>query len=143
MTRELLTASRRLIATFSLCVVGLCFPGGSTNAVAADETHGSAKIAPASEDFKAQTSLFLRKYCADCHGVDTQEAGIRFDRLGHDMPAPETAQIWNNIFAQVQFSEMPPADADQPAAKSKTRFLKLAEDELMRFGAGFGPQKRC
>ena len=79
-----------------------------------------------------------QEYCADCHGVDTQEADIRFDRLGHDMSDPETAQRWNNIFAQVQFSEMPPTDADQPSAKSKTRFLKLVEDELMRFGVGFG-----
>ncbi|MDG2131400.1 MAG: DUF1588 domain-containing protein [Fuerstiella sp.] len=144
MSGKLFAPCFRFIATGGLCLVGVCVFGNFANVVAADETPASkplaasTKPAPVSAEFKAQTSSFLSKYCADCHGGDTQEADIRFDMIGHDMSDPETAQLWSSIFAQVQFSEMPPSDAEQPATKSKADFLKLVEDELTRFGAGFG-----
>lgn len=145
MSRELFAACRRLLATAGYCVVCLvfgCIFGGSTSHLAADETQNSAAIAPASVEFKTLTSSFLTTYCVDCHGVDTQEADIRFDKIGHEMSDAQTAQLWSNIFAQVQFSEMPPGESDQPATKLKTQFLKSVEDELMRFGVGFGLEEK-
>jgi hypothetical protein len=115
--------------TFSAAVV-LTFLGS----VAQSEE----KQTPASAEFKKETLGFLTTYCADCHGEDTQEGDLRFDTIGHDMTNDKTARLWNDIFAQVQFSEMPPDDAEQPTALIKAQFLKQVEDELMRFGRGFG-----
>lgn len=138
MSRKLFFQTCRQFATAVLYVVAFCSLGVDEIVLAADETQPSVTRAIVSDEFKAQTSSFLTRYCADCHGADTQEGEIRFDNIGHDMSDTETAAHWNNIFAQVQFSEMPPSDADQPVAKVKTQFLKLVENELMRFGVGFG-----
>jgi hypothetical protein len=85
--------------------------------------------------FEIQTTLFLKKYCVKCHGAQTQEGDLRLDTVLHDLADDQTAKLWNDIFAQVQFSEMPPSDSEQqPPAAIKARFLKRVEEELMRFG---------
>ncbi|MCS5629607.1 MAG: hypothetical protein NZ744_02170, partial [Pirellulaceae bacterium] len=58
--------------------------------------------------FQTQTTLFLKKYCVKCHGAQTQEGDLRLDTVLHDLADDQTAKLWNDIFAQVQFSEMPP-----------------------------------
>jgi hypothetical protein len=141
-SRELLSRSIRWIMSVSLLAVGICVFNFCPTVLGADGVQDSAKPMPVSDKFKAQTSLFLATYCADCHSVDAQEADLRFDTIGHDMSDVKTAQLWSDIFAQVQFSEMPPSDADQPAAKTKSHFLKQVESELMRFGIGFGLEEK-
>jgi len=88
--------------------------------------------------FQTQTTLFLKKYCVKCHGAQTQEGDLRLDTVLHDLADDQTAKLWNDIFAQVQFSEMPPSESEQqPLAAAKARFLQRVEEELMRFGRGF------
>ena len=36
-------------------------------------------------------SHFLGKWCADCHGPDTQESGLRFDTLSQEWDDPKIA----------------------------------------------------
>lgn len=107
-------------------------------AVLGSVAQAEEKQPPASAEFKTETLSFLTTYCAACHGKDTQEGDLRFDTISHDMTDDKTARLWNDIFAQVQFSEMPPDDAEQPTAMLKAKFLRQVEDELMRFGHGFG-----
>ena len=64
---------------------------------------------------------------------------MRLDTILHNMAEDKTARLWNDIFAQVQFSEMPPSESKpQPTAARRAGFLKQVEAELMRFGRGFG-----
>lgn len=93
-------------------------------------------------EFEAGTSTFLKAYCFDCHGPDSQESGLRLDQIGHDLSDSQAAQIWNDIFAQVQFAEMPPSESDQPTAEERSRFVGLIEAELERFNAGFGLKEK-
>ena len=98
---------------------------------------GQQKL-PAEEAFQTQTTLFLKTYCVKCHGAKTQEGDLRLDTVLHDLADDKTARLWNDIFAQIQFSEMPPSDSEQqPSAAIKARFLNRVEVELMRFERGF------
>jgi len=100
-----------------------------------DDGHLEQRVEDA---FPTQTTLFLKKYCVKCHGAKTQEGDLRLDTVLHDLTDDKTARLWNDVFAQVQFSEMPPSDSEQqPSAAIKARFLNRVETELMRFGRGF------
>ena len=103
----------------------------------ADQQQTASKPDAGSPDFKQHADSFLKTYCIECHGADTQEGDLRFDTIGHDMTDDATARQWNDIFAQIQFSEMPPSDADQPSATKRSQFLTQIDAELMRFGRGF------
>ena len=50
----------------------------------------------------------------------------------------DIAKLWNDAYAQVQFSEMPPAKSkEQPNATEKEKFLSWLDKELGRYGKGF------
>lgn len=101
-----------------------------------------AREAEASIKFEEQSKRFLARYCVDCHGGDNPERGLNLEVIGHDVSDAATSQAWNKIFAHVQFDEMPPEDSEQPTAKEKSDFLSQVESELMRFGQGFGLDKK-
>ncbi len=104
---------------------------------AAQET---AQDRPASTTarFEVNAKRFVANFCVDCHGSDNQEGEIRLVDLSHDLSNDDAVQIWNRIFAQVQFGEMPPEDSDQPQASVKSDFLQQIEAELTRFDKGLG-----
>lgn len=138
MSRESFFRPLGRLALAALFGIAICCDFSFESVLAADESQDPAKLKAASKEFISKTNSFLAEHCFDCHGADTQEGDLRFDKIGHDMSNAETAQTWNNIFAQVQFGEMPPSDYDQPETKQKSLFLKQVESELMRFGVGFG-----
>ena len=53
--------------------------------------------------FDTVTQRFLQEHCVDCHGADLQEGDVRLDRLTFDSTDEATLQIWDQVFAQVQF----------------------------------------
>ncbi len=88
--------------------------------------------------FEANTKRFLTDFCINCHGPDNQEGDIRLDTLDHDLSNDGTVEIWNRVFAQVQFGEMPPDYSTQPDASLRSSVLQQIEAELTRFDQGFG-----
>ncbi|HAD59491.1 MAG TPA: hypothetical protein DCG12_09620 [Planctomycetaceae bacterium] len=94
------------------------------------------------ESFRNVSRTFFADHCVTCHGADDPEGGVRLDAIGHDLSDEPTAELWNQIYAQVQFREMPPSDSEQPTATERARFLKSVDTELMRFGRGFGLESR-
>ena len=88
--------------------------------------------------FEVNAKRFVKEFCIDCHGPDTQEGEIRLDTVDHDLSNDDTVQIWNRIFAQLQFGEMPPEDSTQPQASVTSDFLQQIEAELTRFDQGSG-----
>ena len=88
--------------------------------------------------FHEWAERFMTDFCIKCHGENASEGELRLDKIGYDMSEDQTARIWNRIFAQVQFGEMPPEDSKHPTTGVKSDFLQRVEAELMRFGRGFG-----
>jgi mono/diheme cytochrome c family protein len=70
---------------------------------------------------------FIAATCVDCHGPDTQEGGVRLDNLPLDAQAvaasPEALHTLIRVHDRVRAGEMPPADAEQPAAADRAAFV--------------------
>jgi len=137
-TRRMFVLLRRAFPLFFLFIPGSLSAvfGDSPPAetVAVDKGHPL----PDKDAFKAEASQFFQDYCVKCHGEKKQEGELRLDTVLHDLSDDKTARLWNDIFAQIQFSEMPPSESEQqPNAAKKAEFLSRIEAELMRFGRGY------
>ena len=97
---------------------------------------GMADTTDSSLAMLRRLSGFLQAHCIDCHGSETQEGELRFDTLGVDLNANATARLWERIFEQVQFSEMPPDESDQPSSVARQAFLTALDRELATHGRG-------
>jgi hypothetical protein len=81
---------------------------------------------------------FVKSSCMDCHDGPAAEAGLDMEpllaALGRPQPFDSDAMSrWERAFERVERGEMPPADAEQPAADSRRGFLAaLAEDLAAR-----------
>lgn len=101
------------------------------------------QTAPESQALSEVSSAFFKEYCTQCHGSDTQEGNLRFDTISFDLSEIQTAELWERIFQQVQFSEMPPDDGDKhPPAAEREKFVSLIDDALSRHGRGVGLKEK-
>ncbi|MGY8733275.1 MAG: c-type cytochrome domain-containing protein, partial [Pirellulales bacterium] len=106
---------RETVVWSALLLIGMCNTAHVFSDEPSPETIGEAGQLrlPAEDAFQTQTTLFLKTYCVKCHGAKTQEGDLRLDTVLHDLADDKTARLWNDIFAQIQFSEMPPSDSEQ------------------------------
>ena len=74
----------------------------------------------------------LRQYCADCHGADTQEAGVRLDNADRVKQLSVDAGTLNRLLTAVGEHKMPPQDAEQPTARQRASLVTWLEERLMQ-----------
>lgn len=65
----------------------------------------------------------FRTHCIECHGADTQEAGIRLDNLAFPSPQLDNAHVWSRVVNAIERGEMPPDYQDQPSAEEKKQLI--------------------
>lgn len=80
---------------------------------------------------------FLQKYCVECHGSDKQKGDVRLDDV-----ADIGADLWIEIYEQMEFGDMPPEEADiHPTKEHTAEILKLVDaisrDERFTIATGF------
>lgn len=79
---------------------------------------------------------FLNQYCVECHGPDEMEANIRLDDVN-----TIDAELWIDIYDQMDLGDMPPREADQPPAELKDEIKKLVDaisrDERFTVATGY------
>lgn len=68
----------------------------------------------AEDSFAANVKPLLDQYCRDCHGAETQEAGLRLDTLGFNLGDEGTMATWVRVHDKLVAGEMPPADSPRP-----------------------------
>lgn len=86
---------------------------------------------------------FFAKHCFECHDADSEKGDLNLEELSFDMNDPVAGELWNNIFAQVQFDEMPPIKVtERPAAAEKSEFLHWLNDELTLHGRSPGLEEK-
>lgn len=73
---------------------------------------------------------FLREFCHDCHTGGSSEGGFRLDRLAPDLAEPQAFATWERLHDRVAVQEMPPPDAEQPAAARRQRFIEQLGQRL-------------
>lgn len=77
----------------------------------------------------AALDAFTHSRCVECHGGDTTKGKLDLTVA----PAEPVDRLWrwSRLRDRVRAGEMPPADAEQPAADERERFV-AAVDELLR-----------
>jgi mono/diheme cytochrome c family protein len=71
--------------------------------------------------FKEMVSPLLHKHCVACHGPKTSEGRLRLDQLDPDLLKGADVERWREVFNALIKSEMPPADAPEPALAEQDR----------------------
>lgn len=84
---------------------------------------------------------FFQDYCAECHGVKTQEGKLRLDDISFIVESVEQADRWQKILNQLNSGEMPPEDAKQPDRERKTEFLAALSQTVAQARKIIGDQQ--
>ncbi|MEW4564563.1 DUF1592 domain-containing protein [Bremerella sp. JC770] len=64
--------------------------------------------------FAKKIQPFLKTYCVDCHGEETQEADLRLDKLTSDFTKSTSASAWIEVMDKMNLGEMPPEGSPMP-----------------------------
>ena len=83
-----------------------------------------------STQFSSRVKPFLKKYCVDCHGRDTQEGDVAVHEL-NGINA-DNARLWKSIWEQVAVKEMPPQEGTQPKLQERQQLAELIIAEMQR-----------
>lgn len=74
-----------------------------------------------------ELATFVQSHCIECHGPNAQEAGLRLDTLPLDSTkaaaSADSIRSLMRVHDRVRDGEMPPGNADKPAASARKKFL--------------------
>ncbi|MCG6156215.1 DUF1592 domain-containing protein [Rubinisphaera margarita] len=120
----------------TIAIVGLLI-GGSymlPSASTGNLSEESARIqAEPKNEFATKIAPFLSKYCADCHGADLQEEGIRFDNISGQPDLLERHDFWHKVHQQIAVGSMPPSDMELPSMEERTAVADWLDRQLNHF----------
>ena len=92
-------------------------------------------------DYKNDVLPLLTKYCIECHGVDEQNAHIRFD--GIVAYESDDQHLWTQVHEAIISGQMPPEDQPQPTAPERRELLNwIVEQATLKATATTGTQRR-
>ncbi len=106
----------RILSTIAILIFSL-----ATNPLCAAD---SLSLSPDRRaKFDAQVRAMLKSHCMECHGLEKQNSGVRFDAF--DFSALEAVDIENLELAREALShhEMPPEETEQPLTESDRKIL--------------------
>ncbi len=61
--------------------------------------------------FRETVQPLLRKYCVDCHGGDSGNGGVNFEKLAEFKTAMASRKAWDKVRKMLEKGAMPPPDA--------------------------------
>ncbi|PQO38087.1 DUF1592 domain-containing protein [Blastopirellula marina] len=114
------------LTRFLCLAVGILF---SLSALTAwGQSPADSSIGPTVDHTK--TSKFLKTYCAECHGPDTQESDLRLDQLQPDFSHATTASTWIEVMDKINLGEMPPEGSTMPSSDEAASVADWIASEL-------------
>ncbi len=69
-------------------------------------------------------------HCLDCHGPDTQQAGLRLDTLVSDLRDERTLATWVRVHDKLKAGEMPPDSSPRPPQADVDRTVNSLRQQL-------------
>jgi len=75
----------------------------------------------------------VERFCARCHGPETQTAGIDLATLVTDRPLVKNRETWHRVMEVLEEHRMPPASAPQPAEAARNQMVDLIERDVVHF----------
>lgn len=93
---------------------------------------GLVLSAPAAADdpFQQQVLPFLQTYCLQCHNAAKASGQLNLARYATAAAVGEDFRQWETVLTFLRKEEMPPADADQPAAARRAEVVAAIEGLL-------------
>ena len=92
--------------------------------------------------YKDVVMPFLDKHCTDCHDDDNPKADLDLYAITADFDRIETVRLWQKIYEQVQYDEMPPAKKRRPDAAALQKVIQWISTELDKSGHGAGLEEK-
>ena len=84
--------------------------------------------------FQMSVRPFLKKYCFDCHGPETETEGIAFHEFDDSASVLKARKVWEKALAQIRAGAMPPADHDtQPSMPERKQVVAWLDKALNDF----------
>ncbi len=92
----------------------------------------AAAPAPKPPDpFEKTVTPFLAAYCNKCHGPDTDNGGLRFDKYQSTADVQGDRKTWAKAMQYLELGAMPPPDHDkQPDAKARESVVRYLDKTL-------------
>ncbi len=88
------------------------------------------------ERTKAQSVQdFLNDYCVDCHNADDVKGNRSFEAIAGEITDEESLVDYQDILDQLNLSEMPPSDAEQPSSFDRMQAIELLTRQIEQFHA--------
>ena len=122
--------------------LGMAGPG-------ADGAAAQAPPSVAAEPAEAHPAApLIDRYCAGCHGPQTQTAGLNLTSLADQRPLVRNRETWTRVIDALEVGKMPPAGAPQPTDADRTALAALLTDAIDNFdystvdNPGFEPVRR-
>jgi len=82
--------------------------------------------------YQQHVQPFIQAYCVECHGPDSQKAGLRLDQLGPISLENPVGNTWREVQDQILLEEMPPPDHPQPPEAQRVAFADWVANEIAR-----------
>lgn len=96
-----------------------------------DQAHAQTSFIDRQQQlYEREIQPLLERYCVDCHGSSTSEAGLDLERYPNYLSLLEDRARWLKLAQRVAGGDMPPLDAPQPTAEQRVR-LNETLDRLL------------
>lgn len=81
--------------------------------------------------FEKEIVPFFGRYCLDCHDDSATEGNLSLEQINPSVGGGPDFETWRIIFERVKFQDMPPVEADQPAARERKAFVNWIHEKLL------------
>ena len=81
---------------------------------------------------------FLDKHCTNCHDADDPKADLDLYAINAEFDKIKTVRVWQRIYEQVQYDEMPPAKKKRPDDAEMQKVIQWNSSELNKSGHDTG-----
>lgn len=92
-------------------------------------------VTAAAGDFQADVTGFLDRHCVDCHAGPNPEMGLSLEGFRDQSAVLAARPRWRQILSRVESGEMPPPEAERPAAADRDAFLRAVRESFAKADA--------
>ncbi len=107
-------------------LVFVCLWGGNWQFLLAEEAPPAT--APTREQALQGMRELVTKFCLDCHGADDPAGSIQLTDLATPADLLRERNTWEAVQKVLRTGQMPPPDAERPAAEDQQATLQLLKD---------------
>ena len=111
-------------------IVWVLWPAGGGQTLASVDTVNAAAAPIPEIDYRTEIQPFFKQYCFDCHGAETQEAGLELDREATLADILKNRKAWDKVYTHVKIGAMPPSSSDQPQAAEREKVVAWLDHAL-------------